>query len=298
MEFGKLSDVEGVNWELPPTDPLAFKGIPPQSPSTQFYLGAPAWGHRVWVGKFYPDKTKPSEFLREYAIRFNTIELNTTHYRVPSLQQAQEWADETPAGFLFCPKIFQGISHQNAGLLDTALLKDWLVGIGGFGEKLGPSFLQLPPYFDYSRKTELFRFLQAWPNSFKLALEFRHPSWFENKCLLPALTEYLQGRGIGAVITDVAGRRDVLHASVTAPFTLIRFIANDLHRSDFSRCEAWAKRLGEWRDQGLQQAFFIIHEPDDVMAPEMGKEAITMLNLHAQAQLHEFPGTAQLNWEL
>jgi len=271
MEFGKLPNVDNVNWDLPAEDPLALQFLQrlQSDKSLQIYFGTPAWGHKEWIGKIYPSKTKAADFLFYYSRYFTTIELNTSHYRIPTDTQTEKWLEKVPKEFLFCPKVFQGISHSRNGLLDKALLKQWLKFLEQLGDSCGPSFLQLPPYFEYFAKGELFEFLKQWPDEFPLSLEFRHPSWFQDARILPALTQYLQTRNIGLVITDVAGRRDVLHSSISADFTMLRFIGNDLHESDYSRAENWTKRFVQWEQEGLKTLFLFIHEPDDILAPEM-----------------------------
>ena len=273
MEFGKLANVDNVNWKIPPPDPLAVNFLRTLDPDHGFkiYYGAPAWAHKEWVGKIYPEKTKAADYLFHYARKFDTIELNTTHYRIPTQEQTHKWTEQTPPGFLFCPKVFQGISHDPKGLTDPALLKTWFDFLHDLEDRRGPSFLQLPPSFGYGAKALLFKFLQQWPHELELAIELRHPSWFREGRILPPLTEYLQSRGIGLVITDVGGRRDVVHTSISADFVLLRFIGNDLHPSDYRRSLHWSERFKSWRDEGLKRLFLFIHEPNDVAVPEMTK---------------------------
>lgn len=274
MDFGKLTDLHGVNWDLPSEDPLTLpflRSLAASASETRFYIGAPAWGHRSWIGKIYSPGTKATEFLKAYAQSFNCIELNTSHYRIPSSDQVVKWREQVSADFKFCPKVVQTISHSENGLLDKRTLAEWLQFLSSMGENLGPSFLQLPPYFEYSKKAQLFEFLQSWPTEYKLTLELRNPSWFREGHLLPALNEYLQKRGIGAVITDTAGRRDVLHSSVSASYTFIRFVGNMLDSSDQRRIEDWTKRLLAWKEAGIQEIYFIVHQPDDELAPETAK---------------------------
>lgn len=286
MEFGRIADIENIRWELPVPDPLGLEYLRSLEPqAARFYVGTPAWGHRDWVGKIYPAGAKSTDYLRYYARSFNTIELNTSHYRIPTGEQTLKWCEQVPDDFLFCPKLPQSISHRPGGLLDASLLREWLTFLENLETHAGPSFLQLPPSFDYSHKATLFHFLQKWPREFDLAVEFRHPSWFQEGRILPALTQYLQNRWIGLVITDVAGRRDVLHASVSAPFLLLRFIGNDLHPSDYLRLHQWAERLAQWREAGLQKVFFFVHEPDDLKAPEMAQSVILELNESCGADL-------------
>lgn len=279
MEFGKLENIEHVDWTLPEDSAhsLSFLIGNKTGTPTEYILGTPAWAHKEWVGLIYPPKTKPADYLYHYSRAYGCIELNTSHYRIPTPEQTLKWREQVPESFRFCSKVFQEISHRRHGLADRALLSLWYEHLEALQGNRGPCFLQLPPHFDYSHKALLFQFLQQWPRNYQLALEFRHPSWLQNRQILPALTEYLQSRGIGLVITDVAGRRDILHTSVSAPFTMIRFIGNDLHPSDTVRMHDWAARLKKWSDAGLNQVYFFVHEPDDIRAPEMTQIAIKAL---------------------
>lgn len=273
MKFGKIQDpkiLDKMQWKLPTFDALTKPFLATlATPSTKLLLGAPAWNHKEWVGKVYPPKTRVADYLFHYSRYFNTIELNTTHYRIPTEEQTKKWCSQVPTNFVFCPKLFQGISHDRSGLLDIQLLKTWFQFLESIGSNLGPCFLQLPPSFDYSCKTLLFKFLQLWPNEFKLAIEFRHPSWFQGGVIIPALVQYLQTRRIGLVITDVAGRQDVLHSSISAEFAMVRFVGNALHASDFERAQLWNERLQGWQNQGLPEVIFLVHEPDDILVPEL-----------------------------
>lgn len=278
MEFGKVANVDSIDFSLPDDDPIATRYLSRfPAGKTTIRFGAPVWNRKHWVGTLYPEKTKPVDFLRAYADIYNCIELNTTHYRIPTDDQTAKWLEQVSDGFQFCPKIYQGISHAPMGLLDRGLMKEWLTFLSRLGENGGPSFLQLPPYFDYGMKGELFAFLKMWPNEFRLAIEFRHPSWFSSGRILEPLVEYLQTRTMGLVITDVAGRRDVLHTSISAPFSLLRFIGNDFHPSDIARAAAWTERFQRWQEQGLQDLYLYIHEPDDVKTPEMTAQFLEFL---------------------
>lgn len=287
VEFGKLENIENVDWSLPADNAISLSFLNRckiESP-TEYVLGTPAWAHKEWVGLIYPPKTKQADYLYHYSRAYSCIELNTSHYRIPTPEQTSKWREQVPESFRFCSKVFQDISHKRSGLTDKILLSLWYEHLSALAHNRGPCFLQLPPHFDYSHKALLFQFLKQWPAEFQLALEFRHPSWLQNRQILPALTEYLQTREIGLVITDVAGRRDILHTSLSAPFTMIRFIGNDLHPSDTTRMNDWALRLKTWSDAGLQQVYFMVHEPDDIRAPEMTQIAIRILQEVCSADL-------------
>src|SRR5690606_37823878 len=128
----------------------------------KLYFGSPAWGNKLWLGKLYPKKTKPNEFLHHYSRSFNSIELNTTHYRIPTQEGAREWLSQVPVGFEFCPKVHKDISHARGGLQDKRMLSYWLKFLETMQGNLGPSFIQLHEMFSYSEKVQLFRFLENW----------------------------------------------------------------------------------------------------------------------------------------
>ena len=97
MNFGKLHVLTQVDFSLPPdherTTRVLARAL--QSPHSQrkIYLGATGWSNKEWVGSMYPPKAKPPEYLSHYSRIFNTIEFNTTHYRIPNQDLVQRWHD-------------------------------------------------------------------------------------------------------------------------------------------------------------------------------------------------------------
>ena len=69
------------------------------------HVGTSGWSYPSWKPGFYPAGTDSKEFLRFYAGRFSTVELNTTGYRIPAEEQFVRWAEQTPPGFRFAPKL-------------------------------------------------------------------------------------------------------------------------------------------------------------------------------------------------
>ena len=66
--------------------------------SGTLYTGASGFSYPSWKGGFYPADAKPDDFLRLYAERVNTVELNNTFYRVPAEDQFDRWAAQVPGG--------------------------------------------------------------------------------------------------------------------------------------------------------------------------------------------------------
>lgn len=271
MKFGKLPDINDVDFRLPadaPGNAQRLSALPADRAAPQLYIGCTGWSMKEWVGSVYPMGTKAKDYLKAYSLQFNTIELNTTHYRIPNSQTIDKWYRESTADFRFCPKVPQTISHSKSLGLGTDLIPTFCTAIAGLKEKLGCCFLQLPPYFGADRLPQLEQFLQAFPAEIQLAVEVRHESWF-NEQSLDQLLNTLHRLQRSVVITDVAGRRDVLHMGVTNATAMVRFVGNGLHPTDYARAADWVGRLKQWAQQGVKEIYFFPHEPDNLLAPEM-----------------------------
>lgn len=287
MEFGKLDDISEVNWSLSIDDPGNQSRLGGEKKHTLFF-GSPAWAVKHWSGKIYPKTCESSEYLYFYSRNFNSIELNTTHYRIPTLENTIEWKSVVPKNFRFCPKLHKDISHDRVGLLDKKLLSYWTSFLENMSSHLGPCFIQFHENFSYDDKVLLFRFLENWPSEFRLSIELRHKSWYQNGIVLPALSEYLHRKNIGLVITDVAGRRDILHSSVSAPWTMIRLIGNDLDPSDRLRLHSWSERIWEWTKLGLEETYLFLHQPDDLFTIEFSMLACQVFQKRGFLQVPSF----------
>lgn len=273
MEFGWVPDNElhTVDFSLPPEPAGNMKvlgGI--KHPYPRIYIGCARWGTPQWIGKIYPPNTKEKDFLSHYVQHFNCIELNATHYKVNDQAAITKW--KVKAGdrdFLFCPKMFKGVTHQGSLLNKQAVTTEFLQGIRAFEDNLGPIFIQLSDAFGPERRDELFTYLHSLPNDMNFFLELRHPEWFINEKLRRELFNNLYQLKIGAIITDTAGRRDCAHMHLTIPRAFIRYVGNNMHPTDFTRIDAWVERIKLWLDNGLQQLFFIMHMEEELCAPEM-----------------------------
>ena len=114
MDFGKLDDISNVNFTLPAAHPFTHQVLKNASGnnSTLCFVGPPIWSNKEWVGKIYPTTAKEKDFLYHYTRQFNTIELNVTHYQIPTEATIQRWREASAPGFRFCPKWPQEISHE------------------------------------------------------------------------------------------------------------------------------------------------------------------------------------------
>jgi len=282
MDFGKLEDIAGVDFSLPKVHTFTSKVLEKITNEhiARCFVGPPIWANKQWVGKIYPYNAKEKDFLYHYTRQFNTIELNVTHYQIPNEATILRWREAANTGFRFCPKWPQEISHDRQLIGCESLSQIFTTAILGLEEYLGTTFLQLGPYFEPRQQKSLYRFLQQLPPQFPIAVEFRHPDWFSNQAVWQETLQMLAELGVGTVMSDVAGRRDVLHMSLTSDTLVLRFVGNELHPTDFSRVDAWMQQLKNWFEEGLKTAYIFVHCGENLNAPELTKYWVKSLNLH------------------
>ena len=257
MEFGKVAQLDNILWNLPPKPNI---GAVKNSKPIYFHIGTTGWAEKDWVGSIYPKGTKTADYLSHYSKFFDSIELNTTHYQIPDPLKIERWYDKSAPDFKFCPKLPRAISHHKGLGSGTENVLLFCQSISGLKEKLGPCFLQLPPYFSPDNLDILETFFKAWPKEIALHVEFRHDDWFL-KPTMDKLSELLMNHQKGIVMTDVAGRRDVLTIGATKDVIFIRFVGNLGHPSDRERLKQWVIALSEWVDAGIQEMYFFLHQP-------------------------------------
>ena len=172
------------------------------------YIGCAKW-NKADLKNFYPKGTKDE--LAYYATQFNSIELNATFYNNFPLETIDSWYTKTPEDFRFFPKLHQGISHWKRLKDAEQPTSVYLDHISHLEEKLGMLFLQMPDNFGPKNWEVLKDYLEVWPSGFPLALELRHTGWYDGSWDNSALYAQLEKKNITHIITDTAGRRDLLH---------------------------------------------------------------------------------------
>src|SRR5947208_15927582 len=101
---------------------------------TGAYVGTSGFSYPSWRGGFYPEKARPAEFLDWFSERLPSVELNTSFYQLPSEDQFQRWAAQTPREFRFAVKMSRRITH--GGRLE--LLPTFTEQARALGERLVP----------------------------------------------------------------------------------------------------------------------------------------------------------------
>jgi uncharacterized protein YecE (DUF72 family) len=259
------------------------------------YLGCPVWSFKGWVGNFYPEGTKPADFLHTYARRLTAIEGNTTFYAVPAPKTVETWIEHTPETFRFCPKIPKAISH-NGKLADyIGRVHEFVNVLRPLGSRLGPMFLQLPPSYSPRLTTDLATFLDEFPQDIRLGVEVRHLDWFDAPHR-ESLNGLLASRNMARVVIDTRPIRtlegDKILAGTTyesllearerkpdvpvfqertADFVFLRFIGHPHLEPNLECIAEWVEYLVLQMEQGAD-AFIFCHSPDNLIAPEICRE--------------------------
>ena len=268
--------------------------------SNIFYLGCAVWAFKGWVGNFYPRGSRSKELLTLYSDRLMTVEVNSTFYVVPDRQMIESWAEDTPTEFRFCPKFPKYCTHNGLLMPYIEQALQFLDLISNFGDRLGVSFIQLPPIYSPENFIDLENFLKALPTqNHQIALEVRHADWFKPN-YSDRLNQLLKSLGIGRVLLDSRPIYDLpfgddidpalstpvqqerrkpnlpLQPVVTAAFSIVRFISHPDRDLNIRFWQEWAIYLRDWLTQGTQ-VYFFMHCPIEERSPHNAKYFQEML---------------------
>jgi uncharacterized protein YecE (DUF72 family) len=217
-------------------------------------IGCSGWNYPHWRERVYPKGCPAGRWLEYYSTRlFDTVEVNSTFYRLASPKAVENWIRQTPEDFVFALKASRYLTHvKRLANLDQ--------GIGRFYEaieplagtpKLGPVLWQLPENFQRDDE-RLAGALDSLPGG-RHCFEFRHKSWFDDH-----VYKLLRDHGVALVIGDHPDRPFQTY-EMTAGWTFIRFHYGVRgRRGNYSESEldAWAKRLERWRSEVEIYAYF------------------------------------------
>lgn len=262
MKYGFLENISDVNFSLPEAPTFQSKYFEETSSnSTKFYIGSSVWADKDFKGHFFPANTPQKNFLQAYANQFNAVEVNATRYGVPRASTLKTWKENVPPHFRFSFKMPQIIS-QRKNLLQSEVLQkldDFVLGMEYMGEKAGTTFILLQNNFSAERLNELDKFLSYLPTSQSFAVECRNPELNSTE----AFNDMLHQHNVANVITDTAGRRDVVHQIVTGQKAFVRFVGNGLVPTDYDRILDWVKIFKKWTTQGVKEIVCLHHQPNE-----------------------------------
>jgi uncharacterized protein YecE (DUF72 family) len=139
------------------------------------YIGSMGWSYDFW--DLYPRNTLKRNYLEIYSKIFNSVEINSSFYRIPSISTVEKWAEQTPKSFKFSTKFPRSITHVKDLNFEFGRLGAFMKNINHLGPKLGPFLIQFPPRFHSRKKVVLSNFLKKLPEENHYAIEFRNKSW-------------------------------------------------------------------------------------------------------------------------
>ncbi len=277
MKFGKVEKPEVIDFAIPKDHPDTEVILSKHNLDQTFtvHVGCAKW-NRQDLKNFYPRGTKNE--LEFYSSQFNSIELNATFYRMFPPEQFAKWSDTTPDNFKFFPKLVRNISHLRR-LNDQVypIVDEYLIAVANLKAKLGTLFLQLHDNFGPKNWDRVVRFVEHWPAEFPLAMEFRHTDWFNDEKVAQELYHLLEENNIANILVDTAGRRDIMHMRLTNNEAFIRYVGAN-HESDYARLDDWVERLAVWKNQGLTNINFFVHQNMELESPLLSAYFIAKLN--------------------
>jgi len=211
-------------------------------------IGCSGWNYAHWRELIYPKGLPPKQWLRHYAGLFDTVEINNTFYRLPSVSAVRGWAEGSPAGFLFAVKMSRYVTHikRLTGLETGIPLFYQRIAPLVASPKMGPVLWQLPPTFKRDDE-RLASALAALPEG-RHCFEFRHPTWYAGD-----VYELLQSHGVALVIPD-SPKYPFREFELTTDWTFVRFHSGTRgQRGNYSEREIreWAERIAGWRDDEI-----------------------------------------------
>ncbi|SHH21792.1 DUF72 domain-containing protein [Thermosipho atlanticus] len=180
-----------------------------------FYIGTSGWSYDHWQKIFYPEGLERSKWLNFYSVQFNTVEINSTFYRLPFESIVKSWYKKTPENFVFSLKGPRIITHKQRLKDVNEYFRKFIDRIKLLNEKLKVILWQLPPSLKED-KVLLSEFIDILPKNIKHTLELRHPSWFNDN-----IFSLLQKNNIAFCISDSSRYKSMWLK--TANFVYIRF---------------------------------------------------------------------------
>ena len=236
-------------------------------PRGRAFVGTSGFGYRTWIPRFYPERTRPKQFLAVYSTQLGSVETNFTFNQLPTESAVAAWVAATPEQFRFAVKASRRITHLKL-LRDTAdSLPRFFDRIRLLGTRLGCVLFQTPPWL--KRDDELLRsFLHAVPaEGPRAAFEFRNDTWYDG-----AVYAILRERNVALCTAE--GERAPAPYTVTADFVYAR-LRNKAEAYTPDSLAGWRDRFRQAMREGKDVYAYLYHD-------EAGENALMSMWLAEQ----------------
>jgi uncharacterized protein YecE (DUF72 family) len=217
------------------------------------------WSYNFWAGDFYQKGLAAAEFLTEYSKHFDTVEVDSTFYRIPNTSMVAKWRAQTPEHFLFSAKFPRIITHQKMLRNCEEDVGRFIDRISQLQRKLGPLLLQFPSTFKPEHTHLLRDFLPSLPKGHRLVVEVRNENMMNER-----LYSLLRENGVALALVDSALMP--ISDAITSDFTYIRWEGNrkkakgTMGKTEVDRAEdikRWAEKIRRLLDvQGEVFGYF------------------------------------------
>ena len=226
------------------------------------YIGTSGWNYQHWKSRFY-ENTPTTRWLSHYAGQFNSVEINSTFYRLQSEKTFQRWHHETPDNFRFAIKANRYLTHTKRLRNAEDSIELERQHACALGNKLAVVLWQLPGNFSVNTKRlrQFIETLKSW-DTVRHTIEFRHNSWFEDD-----VAELLNKNNVAVCQSDAGDWP--LWDCVTADFVYVRLHGKPhTYASNYSvtKLEKWASQTKLWLKQ-KRDVFIYFDNDAEVKAP-------------------------------
>lgn len=211
----------------------------------RIYIGTSGWSYKHWKGTFYPTDVKVKDWFAYYQTHFDTVEINSSFYHLPTAKTFEKWRMETAEDFLFVVKASRYITHMKKLLGSEESVDYFLENATELKEKLGPILFQLPP--GWALKEERFEtFLTTLPTDHRYVFEFRNPTWYDDR-----IKALLIKHNCGFCIYELDGH--ISPEWVTSDFVYLRLHGPGAkYQGSYPNhtLNDWARKCERWKEEG------------------------------------------------
>ena len=233
-----------------------------------FYSGTSGLVLPVRNKQAFPPSFQDKSRLSYYGSLFNSIEINSSFYKVPMLSTVKNWAESVPDGFLFTFKLWREITHNKGLEFKPDDVKRFIDIISGVGVKSGCLLIQFPPGLKVRSLSKLEQLLQNITHCdpaqrWKLSVEFRDRSWY-----IEDVYDLMEGYNTALVVQDKP-TSSTPHLAPAGKFAYIRFHGPEgNYKSSYGDdiLYEYAGYIRDWMEEGLDVFTYFNNTAGDAVA--------------------------------
>jgi uncharacterized protein YecE (DUF72 family) len=214
------------------------------------YIGTSGFSYEDWVGPYYPQELKKPEWLSFYAHEFNTLELNSSYYGIPTTFSMERMAQKTPDGFQFTVKAHQDMTHKREG--NQEVFTQFVAALKPMIEhgKLGCVLAQFPSSFHNAPESrDYLKLVRERLADLSVVVEVRNRDWLSDETF--ALLRELK---LGFCCVDEPRFSSLMPpiAEATSDVAYVRFHGRNAKKW-WTHKEAWERYDYTYKPEELQE---------------------------------------------